>query len=230
MAAGVLALAVGTGTAADITGTATFKGTQPAEVPIAAVKENPDCGKFHNTTPTTHHYVVGPKGEFANVVVYLESPSISGKSTGESAPPVLLDQQGCEYSPAIFAVQTGQKITVKNSDPVPHNVHDKPTVEGNKEMNNLQMPGSADLTFTFTKPEMFLKFQCDVHPWMFSWVSVFDHPYFAVTGPDGTFKIANVPPGKYIIHAEHRKAGKPKQEIEVKEGVNAQVSFTFPAD
>ena len=59
---------------------------------------------------------------------------------------------------------------------------------------------------TFDKPEMFLKFKCDVHQWMFAWASVFDHPYFAVSAKDGTFKIANVPPGKYTIQAAHRKA------------------------
>jgi len=227
IAASAFALSIEAVTAADVTGTVTFKGAPPPEIEITAIKDNADCGKMHTTMPTTHHYVVGANGGLANVVVFLEGPSIAGKSTGESAAPVVLDQHGCEYSPQIFAVQTGQKIMVKNSDPVPHNVHDKPAVEGNKEMNNLQMPGSAPLAFSFSKPEMFLKFQCDVHPWMFSWVSVFDHPYFAVTATDGSFKIANVPAGKYTIHAEHRKAGTAAQEIEVGGGQAPNVPFTL---
>ena len=87
------------------------------------------------------------------------------------------------------------------------------------------MPNGADLTFSFSKPENFLKFKCDVHQWMFAWVSVFDHPYFAVSGKDGTFKIANVPPGKYKLQATHRKAGTVTQEIEVKEGEARQGRF-----
>jgi hypothetical protein len=62
-----------------------------------------------------------------------------------------------------------------------------------------------------------LKFKCDVHPWMFAWVTAVDHPYFAVTGKDGTFTIKDVPPGKYKIVALHRK-GAPtgiEQDIEV---------------
>ena len=110
-----------------------------------------------------------------------------------------------------------------------HNIHDLPTVAGNKEQNVAQMPGSADLTFSFAKPELFLKFKCDVHPWMFAWVSVFDHPYFAVSGKDGTFKIANVKPGKYTVKAVHRKAGPTTKEIEVKEGEPAKVDFTLTA-
>jgi hypothetical protein len=98
---------------------------------------------------------------------------------------------------------------------------------GNKESNNAQMAGSPDITITFDKAEPFLKFKCDVHPWMFAWVSVFDHPYFAVSGKDGTFKIANVPAGKYKIEAAHRKAGSVVQEIEVKDGEAAKVDFSL---
>ena len=212
--------------AADITGTITLKGTPPKEKDITPLKEDATCGKLHSDMPTTHFYVVGPKGELGDVVVSVQG--ISGKSTGASAPAAVLDQKGCEYTPSIFAVQTGQKIIVRNSDPVLHNVHDVPAEgSGNKEFNQAQVPNGPDLTFTFDKPDNFLKFQCDVHKWMFAWVSVFDHPYFAVSAKDGTFKIANVPPGKYKIQAAHRKAGIVTQEVEVKEGEPAKVDFTL---
>jgi plastocyanin len=212
-----LAAAVQTVLAGDITGTITLKGTPPKEKEITPYKDDPNCSKLSAETPTTHFYVVGGQGELADAIVYLDG--ISGKSTGASASPVVLDQKNCLYSPQIFAVQTDQKIVVKNSDPVLHNVHAVPAEgSGNKEDNKAQMPNGADLTFTFSKPEMFMKFKCDVHQWMFAWVSVFDHPYFAVSGKDGTFKISNVPPGKYTLVAAHRKAGSVKQEVEVKDG------------
>lgn len=214
--------------AGEITGTITLKGTPPAEKDITPLKQDPTCGKFHATMPKTKFYVVGANSGLADVVVSLKD--ISGKSTGASAAPALLDQKGCEYIPAIIAIQTGQKLNVKNSDPVLHNVHAQPDPKsGNKEQNLAQLAGSPDLSFTFAKPEQFLKFKCDVHPWMFAWVSVFDHPYFAVSGKDGTFKIANVPPGKYILEAAHRKAGTITQEIEVKEGAPLKVDLSLDA-
>lgn len=211
----------------EITGTVILKGTPPKEKEITPLKEDANCGKLHAEMPTTHFYVTDSKGELADVVVSLEG--MSGKSTGASAPPAELDQKGCEYVPQILAVQTDQKIVIKNSDPILHNVHDLPNVAGNKEQNMAQMPGGADLTFSFSKPEDFLKFKCDVHPWMFAWVSVFDHPYFAVSGKDGTFKIGNVPPGKYKIRAMHRKAGSVTQEVEVTDTAPAKVDFTLEA-
>jgi plastocyanin len=215
------------GHAADITGIITFTGTPPAEKEITPLMDNADCAAMYNgKTPTTHFYVVSPKGGLADVVVSLKD--VTGKSTGANAPAVVLDQKGCVYTPSILAVQTGQKIIVKNSDTCIHNVHAKPTVDGNEEHNDVQMPGGADLTYTFPKPEPFLKFQCDVHPWMFAWVTIVDSPYFAVSDPDGKFTIKNVPPGKYTVEAAHRKLGSQTQEIEVKDG-NATANFTFEA-
>jgi hypothetical protein len=211
--------------AGEITGVITLKGTPPKELDITPLKDDPTCGKLHTDLPTTRFFVVGPKGQLADVVVSIDG--ISAKSTGASAPPAVLDQQGCLYVPQILAVQTDQKILVKNSDPVMHNVHDTPTVTGNEEKNMAQLPKGPDLTFSFPKPEEFVRFKCDVHAWMFAWISVFDHPYFAVSGKDGAFRIANVPPGKYTLKAIHRKAGTLTKAIEVKDGQPTTADFTL---
>ena len=212
--------------AADIVGVITFKGTPPAEKEITPLKEDANCGAMYQTTPTTHFYVVGPKGELADVVVSLKG--VTGKSTGASAPPAVLDQKGCLYVPQILAIQTGQKLIVKNSDSCVHNVHATPTVAGNPESNQVQMPGGADLDYAFPQPEMFLRFKCDVHPWMFAWVSVIDGPYFCVSDKDGRFVIKNVPPGKYTVEAAHRKLGAKTQEVEVRDA-DVTANFTFEA-
>ncbi len=223
-----LTVVVQAATAGNITGTVTLKGTPPPEQAIQQAKDDVNCGKLHTTVPTTHHWVVGSKGEMANVVVMLKG--ISGKSTGASAPPAELDQKGCEYLPVIMAVQTGQKVNVKNSDPVMHNVSTTPvnTAGGNKPDNKAQMAGMPDITFTFPAAENFLRFKCDVHPWMFAWVTVVDHPYFAVTDKDGKFTIKNVPAGKYTVQALHRKAAPNgvDKEIEVKDG-DVTLDFTM---
>ena len=209
------AAALHSASAADITGTITLKGTPPPEKDIQVT---PECGPVHKGQMKTRFYAVeGDK--LADVVVVLKGANV--KASAAPATPLLIDQAGCEYVPYVAAAQVGQKILVKNSDPFMHNVHTIPAVAGNKEANKAQMAKAPNLEFVFEKPEPFLKFKCDVHPWMFSYVSVFDHPYFAVTGKDGSYKIANVPPGKYTVEAYHRKAapaGSPvTQEIEVKD-------------
>ncbi len=212
--------------AGDITGTITLSGTPPPEKVNDAIAANVDCGKFHSEPVKTEFYVVGPKQELRDVVVTVKG--ITGKSTGESAEPITLDQKGCEYIPSIAAVQTGQKIVVKNSDPFFHNVDVVPAAPGNtsKQKNIAQGAGAADVTISFPAAEDFLKFKCDVHPWMFAYVTVVDSPYFSVSAKDGTYKISNLPPGKYTIEAVHRKAGKVSKDIEVTDG-NVTLDFTM---
>jgi hypothetical protein len=212
--------------AADITGTVTLSGTPPPN-PIADTSSAPACGAVHPDPFVLPIYAVGANHELKDVVVYLKG--ITGKSTGESAPPATLDQKGCEYVPYVTAVQTGQKIMVKNSDPasVPmHNVDVTPTAEGNKPINKAQMTGASDIAISFPTAENFIRFKCDVHPWMFSYVTVIDSPYFAVTDKNGNFKISNVPPGKYTVEALHRKASKVDKEVEVKDA-DVKLDFTM---
>ena len=209
--------------AGDISGTIKLKGTPPAEKQIDKSADK-NCGP--SAGATTHHYIVGPNGEFANVVVALKG--MDGKSTGASAPPVVLDQLHCEYTPVIMAVQTGQKIAVKNSDPTLHNVHAIPTVAGNTEKNQAQPPNAPDLMFSFPKAENFLKFQCDVHNWMLSWVSVFDHPYFAVTDANGAFTIDSLAPGTYKMMVWHEGAQKPvEQQVQIAANGSAKVDVSI---
>jgi len=212
--------------AADITGTITLSGTPP-ENPTADTSSAPACSAIHPEPFKLQFYSVGPNKELKDVIVYLKG--VTGKSTGESAAPIVLDQKGCEYVPYVTAVQTGQKILVRNSDPasVPlHNVDVTPTAEGNKPINKAQGTGASDITISFPAAENFLRFKCDVHPWMFSYVTVIDSPYYAVTDKDGHFKISNVPPGKYTVEALHRKAGKVDKEAEVKDG-DVKLDFTL---
>ena len=214
--------------AGDITGTITLKGTPKPELEITQIKDDANCGKLHTEAVKTRFYVVDGKGGLADVFVTLKG--ISGKSTGASAEPAMIDQKGCEYIPYVMAVQTGQKIVVKNSDPVMHNIHPTPSVAGNEEANKAQPPGGADLTFSFPTAENFLRVKCDVHPWMFSYVNVVDHPYFAVSGKDGSFTIKSVPPGKYTLVAMHRKAALAGVEKEIEVTADgAKADFTLEA-
>ncbi len=214
--------------AGNVTGKITLSGTPPAEREITPLLEDASCGKLvTGPKPMTKFFVVGPNQELADVVVMLKSDSLKGKSSGASTAPVVLDQKACEYIPQILAAQTGQTILVKNSDPVMHNVHTTPSAPGNKEENKGQGAGAPDLKFVIPNQEDFLRFKCDVHPWMFAWVTVVDHPYYAVTGKDGTFTIKDVPPGKYTVEAMHRRAALvPNSRPAQYKGVEKEIEVT----
>lgn len=211
--------------AGDIEGKMTLKGTPPPEkeLPMDA-----NCGKMHagKPAPKTRFYVVGEGGGLADVFVYVKS-GLDGKTFPAPDKAQVLDQVGCEYTPYILGLQTGQKLVVKNSDPVLHNVHPTPTSAGNKESNLAQLPKGKDLEFTFPSEEILLRFKCDVHPWMFAYVGVLKHPFWAVSDKDGSFKIKDLPPGKYTIEAYHRKGGKQTAEVTVEATGAQKADFTF---
>ena len=81
------------------------------------------------------------------------------------------------------------------------------------------------MLFSFDKTELFLRFKCDIHPWMFSYVSIFDHPYFVVSNEKGEFALPLPPPGRYVLEAMHRKAGRASKEIVIEANRGLQMDF-----
>lgn len=208
--------------AADIVGKVTLKGTPPPEkeLPVA----DGFCGPESKAkTFKGRVFRTGADAGLADVVVYLKDAPAGAPAAKEQK---ILDQIGCSYEPYVQALQVNETLIVKNSDPVLHNVHTRPTVPQNKEQNLAQMPKGPDLKFTFPAAEQFMRVECNVHPYMVSYISVFEHPYFAVTDKDGKFTIKNVPKGNYTVEVAHRRAGKAEQKVAVADG-NATANFTL---
>jgi len=206
-----------------VTGRVLLRGTPPPEKVIVM---DAACAALQPAPVTTRHYVMGEGGALADVLVYVKTGApVTAAPTGGAAP--LLDQINCEYQPYVIGVQTGQTLQVRNSDPLLHNVHVMPKVSGNRERNIGQPVKGMVTRLVFDKPEVFVQFKCDVHPWMFAYVGVVEHPWFAVTDGNGSFALpSGLPPGQYTLAAVHRKAGEQTQTITV--GANdGGVTFTL---
>lgn len=205
---------VGTGT---VSGRVTLEGTPTEEQQLPLDAACTTSSKEHGKEMPrfTRNYEV-KDGGLADVLVTLVDipPQPIPAGTG----PLVITQRGCEYEPYVTACQVGQPINVVNDDPLTHNIHTLPEVPGNKEVNQSQAAKSKPLDFVYDKPEEFLRFKCDVHPWMFSYVSVMNHPFYSVSGEDGRFEIKGLPDGKYKVKFKHRKAGEKVEEVEVKDG------------
>ena len=206
-----------------IVGTVLLRGTPPPEKEIPM---DPACGALHpGRKPKTRLFMVGTNGELADVFVVLRGLSPLPGEPPDS--PIQIRQRGCEYLPYVTAAQVGQIVRVFNDDPLMHNVHATPTVDGNKERNLAQLPKGAALDFAFPQPEMFLRFKCDVHPWMFAYVNVVEHRFFAVSGADGRFVLPEPPPGDYTVRLYHRKAGDKLIPVKVQRGQRLVLNVTL---
>ena len=118
-----------------------------------------------------------------------------------------------------------QPLQVTNSDMTTHNIH--PVPKDNREWNQSQPPGAAPLMETFAREEVAIPVKCNVHPWMRSYICVVGHPFYAVTGDDGSFTIKGLPPGDYTIEAWHEKYGKQETKVTVGPKESKAADFTF---
>jgi hypothetical protein len=60
-------------------------------------------------------------------------------------------------------------------------------------------------------------------------VNVVKNPFFAVSGPDGKFEIAGLPPGDYTIAFVQEKLGEQDQKVTLAAKDSKTVDVTFKA-
>jgi plastocyanin len=177
----------------------------PAPVPIKPNKDVEVCGK----APLFDvELVIDPKTKgVAHAFAYLPNPA--GKNADAEKqllsehPKVVIDQINCEFVPISTALHKDQTIVFKSSDPIGHNVHY--TGFTNNGNFALGANGATEKKLAVEKRPMTLV--CDIHPWMKGNIMVFGHPFFAVTGPDGSFEIRGVPAGTQNLVLWQRKVG-----------------------
>ncbi len=212
------------GTAA-IKGKVTLKGTPPVMPNLLGLDGKPECADQHTTPPKAEVVITGAGGALVNAFVYI-SKGVQGKYPVPSEP-VKFDQAKCIYHPHVLGVQTGQEVQINNGDPALHNVHILPK-PGIRELNSGQAPGSPPIKTKFGKAALGISVKCDVHPWMQAYACVSDHPFFAVTGADGTFSLPpKLPAGSYTVTAWHEKYGTVDQQVTVADGEAKTIAFEF---
>ena len=192
---------------------------------------------------TTRHYVVSSEGDLADVLVFVHKSKIKSSDSfvrgaddqaiadvlesnvGPLTGSILLDQKGCMFEPYVSAMQLSQTLRVRNSDALFHNVHLTPRL--NREAN-IGQPLKQVNVIRIATPESFIRVKCDVHPWMFAYVSVLPHPFMAVTSTNGTYRIpAGLPAGDYLLTATHLKLGYKSTEVTIRKSGQSHVDFEY---
>jgi plastocyanin len=143
-----------------------------------------------------------------NVLVYIPKPTAVNPEAKDAASKaeIVFDQEKCVFEPHVLAVMTGATITLKNSDPVNHNINSKLV----NNATNPNIPPNATQPFATQAAERKPgEVVCDIHNWMKAYWMVTDSPYFAVTDAKGNFEIKNVPAGtqKVVVWQEAVKGG-----------------------
>jgi len=207
---------------ATIRGIVHLNGTAPAQERIK-MDADPICQQQHATPVYSEEVVANATGALQNVFVRVKEGAVGPFPAPAS--PVTLDQQGCWYHPHVFGIQVDQPLAIVNSDATLHNINAKPTT--NQPFNVAQPVKGMKTTKKFAKPEVMVKFKCNVHPWMNAYAGVVDNPFFSVTGADGSFAITGLPAGQYVIEAWQEKYGAQSQTVSVADGDTKSIDLAL---
>ncbi|MGH2620555.1 MAG: carboxypeptidase regulatory-like domain-containing protein [Anaerolineales bacterium] len=205
-----------------ISGVINFSGTAPENEPILMDAE-PICAENYPEGAFTESVVANSNGTLQNVFVYIKE-GLPDQEWPVSSEGVLLDQSGCRYHPHVLGIQAGQTLIIRNSDGILHNIHPMPV---NNRPFNLGQPVEMDSEKSFTTPEVMIPVECDVHDWMLGYIGVLSHPFFAVSGSDGSFSISGLPAGDYVVEAWHELYGTQTISVSVAEGGTEQIEFAY---
>ncbi len=208
-----------------ITGKVTFKGKDPDPIVYAVTKNLETCGKDDRLLD----YVKVNNGALTNVVVYLSKVK-QGKPFADGTAAIKVNQQGCAFDPFLQVMANGGKIAVLNSDPVSHNIHTYEMLgRAKKTVFNISQPDQNSLITKTVKLKRgsAMKVECDQHDFMHGFVFVAKNPYYAVVAEDGSYRIENVPQGKYKIRAWHGTLKEQKGSVTIAGGDAATVNFEF---
>jgi hypothetical protein len=198
-----------------IEGTVVYRGDVPMKK-IIPTKDTAVCGDVREE-PLIQ---IGSDGAVQNAVVYLVEVA-KGKAWAEPGKLPELNNVKCTFEPAVQAIPAGM-LEVVNSDSVLHNTHG---YYGKRTAFNLALPNQGQRIPAELKRSGEVRVDCDAHGWMEGWVYVVDNPYYAITGADGKFSIAEVPPGNYTLVAVQPFTGPLEQPATVTESQTTSLTI-----
>ena len=183
-------------------------------VPLASNVYQPRAVGRHETAATP---------EIQNVVVYLKGVSFKGALPSAR---YVVEQRSETFVPRVLAVTRGSAVSFPNADPYFHNVFSLSRAS-TFDLGRFRQGQAREQRFT--KPGL-IKVYCHIHSHMSASILVLDHPYFAVPRLDGSFTLADVPPGKYTIVGWHERVGERASPIEIEPHRTSSVELSLPVE
>lgn len=216
---------------ATVQGKITFSGTvpDPKVFELRRYYDREYCaalsdGKGHRLLKEV---TVGPEGGLKDVVVVIEGIE-KGKPFAFTDAEV--EASLCQFLPFVTVVSDKRKVTVFNRDPVSHDIqgyaYDQSGVDIVLHRPALHVSGTTDVV-QLVKGRKVFTMQCGMHPYMQNWGYAIDNPYYAVTGPTGTFTIGDLPAGTYRLKVWHPTLGTHEREITVSPQETVTLDLVF---
>lgn len=146
--------------------------------------------------------------------------TLSYQGTAPASQPAqspVLNQIQMTFVPDMVIAEVGVPVSFRSDDSELHNINVRNAETRDQEFNRSIIPGTS-FEHAF-ETSGFYDVRCDIHPAMTASIFVGTTPYTAMVGEDGTFTIANVPPGPFTMTV-YNGAEKHERQIQVSAGPN----------
>jgi hypothetical protein len=197
---------------AAITGTVTAPASLTAGPPIATGRDSLICGPA-----VADESVVRQGSGIGGAVVWLDDIRRGRPLPLERR--LELESDKCRLTPRVQAGVVGSAVNVLGHDDFRQ--HLRFLAAGERAARVAILLGEDEQVIPtnrpFAEPGLVVVRDAD-HAWPTAYLAVFDHPYYAVTAPNGTFRIDGVPPGKDRVKIWHERAKTAEQSVDVGSG------------
>lgn len=192
-----------------ITGTVTTASPLAKGEPVSAGRDSAVCG------PSIADGSVVQQGSgLGGAVVWLDDIRRGRPLPLERR--LELESDKCQLLPRVQASVVGSAVNVLGHDDFRQHLHF--LAAGDSGPRAIVLLGRDEQVIPterpFDAPGLVVVRDAD-HSWPTAYLAVFDHPYFAVTAPNGTFTMQGVPPGRYRLKVWHERTNVAEQVVDV---------------
>jgi plastocyanin len=160
-----------------------------------------------------------PRPDSGHVAVWLEG--VRRKASPAGAVRGQMDSAKKTFTPRVVVVPREAGVEFPNRDPIFHNVF---SVSGVNRFDLGLYRSGTSRTRRFDAPGL-VRVYCNIHPQMVGFVQVVESDFFAVTGPDGAFRLEGVPAGAHTLKAWHEEAGESSTPVTVRAGEESRLTL-----
>ena len=194
-----------------ITGVVTT--TVPALRPLRVTADIKVCG----TQLPDEAIAVGAGGVLANVVV-----TLTGVKVRTPYPDPQVTNEHCRFVPRVQLARPGAPTKTTSTDPLLHTTNAQQ--DGGRTLFNVGLPVPGLVVTRPLNGPGLVRLTCNTHTWMRGFVVVTDE-MGAVSGADGRFQLAGIPPGTYELRVWHEMLKTPPIKVTVTAGGTSDVKI-----
>jgi hypothetical protein len=180
-----------------IVGKVIFEGIAPPRRRIIPLMDYEVCGGLREVD----RIILAPDRSVQGAIVYLKHVE-QGKVWPQPTSLPKIEKHHCGFNPSVQVIPKGN-IELANSDPISHKIH---IFRNRVTVFNVELGKQQRITMSIDEPGLY-RLESDAHDWERGWVYAVENPYYDQTREDGSFRIPEVPPGRYTLVVWHEYTG-----------------------